>query len=188
MSGLVDHPPLRAIARFLETSPVTIAPIYLEATDRATLMIATELQAVLARASEDRSALPVLTPTLIQMAAMAAALTAQRLLPFPNPQDALQQFVGLMQQRVLANTHKYKTFAERSSLHPFLRASDHFGKIRRWITSPVNFPAEFLHVRRELADFAVYIYLAFATYNTSVRHVDNSENKLQGGFPGQRPG
>jgi hypothetical protein len=185
MSVLVDHPPLRAIARFLETPSVTVAPTYLEPTERATLMIATELEAVLGCASEDRNALPVLTPTLIQMAAMAAALTAQRLLPFPTPQDALQQFVGLMQQRVLANTYRDKTFVERSSLHHFLRASDHFDKIRRWITSPVNCPAELLHVRRELADFAVY--LAFATY-TSVRHVDDSENKLKGGFPGQRPG
>lgn len=173
-----DHPPLLAIARFLETLPATVAPTSLEPSEGATRRIATELEAVLTRAFKDRNALPGLTPTLIQMAALAAALTAQRLLPFPTPHDALQQFVGLMQQRVLANTHKDKTFVERSSLHHFLRASDHFGKVRGRIASPANCPAELLHVRRELADFAVY--LAFATYTSVGLVVDDKGTGLPG--------
>jgi len=49
-----DHPPLRAIARYLEMPPAAVATTYLEPSDRATLLIATDLEAILARAHEDR--------------------------------------------------------------------------------------------------------------------------------------
>src|SRR5689334_17575192 len=111
MSAVVlDHPPLRAVARFLEMPPAPIAPSYLQPSEHASITIADDLEAVLALAQEDLKGLPLLTPTAIKMTAVAIALTAHRLLPFPSHDDALQQLVGLMQHRVLANTHRDRTF------------------------------------------------------------------------------
>lgn len=162
-ASVLDHPPLRAIARFLEMPPAPLPPTYLQPSERATLTIATDLEALLTRAQEDFKALPLLTPTAIKMAAVAIALAAHRLLPFPAHDDALQQLVGLMQHRVIANTHRDGTFHQRSPLLHFHRAFEHFRHVRRWITSPAKFPTELLHIRQELADFSVY--LVFATYS-----------------------
>lgn len=162
-AAVLDHPPLRAIARFLEMPPAPIAPTYLQPSEHASLTIADDLEAVLALAQEDLKALPLLAPTAIKMTAVAIALTAHRLLPFPSHNDALQQLVGLMQHRVLANTHRDRTFHERSPLLHFHRACEHFRNVRRWITSPAKSPTELLYIRQELADFAVY--LVFSTYS-----------------------
>ena len=164
-TAVLDHPPLRAIARFLEMPPAPIAPTYLQPSEGASLTIATDLEVLLTRAHEDLEALPLLTPTAIKMTAVAIALAAHRLLPFPAHDDALQQLVGLMQHRILANTHRDGTFHQRSPLLHFYRACEHFRNVRRWITSPAKSPTELLHVRQELADFSVY--LVFATYSVS---------------------
>ncbi len=160
MIKVLDHPPIRALARFLEMPP---APALASSTaERDSLSISIDLEAVLANACEDLDALPLQTPTAIQRAALVGAWAGQHLLPYPSDRDALQQLVGWMQQRVLASTHLDSTFHERTRLQNFRRACDHFHRVRRLITSPANSPAELLRIRHLLADFSVY--LAFATY------------------------
>jgi hypothetical protein len=163
-AAVLDHPPLRALARYLEMPPATVAPTYLRPSDHASLSIVADLDGVLSRAHQDLEALPLLTPTAIQMAAIAVALAGQRLLPFPTHTEALHQLVGLMQNRVLCNTHRDRNFHHLSSRHHFERASDHFLAIHGSITTPASSPQALQTARTFLTDLAVY--LVFATYAT----------------------
>lgn len=179
MTKVLDHPPLRAIARFLEMPPVpTLAS---SGTERDSLSIAIDLEAVLANACEDLDALPLQTPTAIQRAALLSAWAGQRLLPYPSDRDALQQLVGWMQQRVLASTHLDSTFHDRTRLQNFRRACDHFHRVRLLLISPANCPAELLRIRHLLADFSVY--LAFATYASIRSPLEELDPETQSGGP-----
>ena len=169
--NVLNHPPLRAVARFLEMPPApTMASSGLHPAERDSLSIAIDLETVLAQACEDLDALPLQTPTAIQRAALVGAWAGQRLLPYPSDRDALQQLVGWMQQRVLASTHLDSTFHDRTPLQHFRRACDHFYQVRRLITLPASSPAELLRIRHLLADLSVY--LTFATYAPSPSPLD----------------